>query len=161
MEIKNYCMVILDNVKGIKKEILSVSDSQPRYIDAENLVITTFKSALNATELKNYFQSYERSFLLFEMGKGNYGTHIMKKTLNDHLFASIEIEQDDEVQDRIVDAVDRVRERRETKNEMKLDIDFSKLTPVERTKMTDDLIDKGIGNWTEDDKVIMEKLSNI
>jgi len=42
MKFINYCIVVMGNMDSVKDDILKVSESQPRYIDAKGVLIATF-----------------------------------------------------------------------------------------------------------------------
>tara|TARA_R110000796_G_scaffold133264_2_gene248813 strand:+ start:1283 stop:1843 length:561 start_codon:yes stop_codon:yes gene_type:complete len=99
IELTDYCVVVLGKVEGVKDEISKVSQTPPKYMDAKGLVISVFKSAMNVNELNVYFKINTRSFLLFELGDGNFGVHLNEK-FNNFLFGGLIndiVEKDDEI----------------------------------------------------------------
>ena len=178
MKFKNYCIIALGNIEGVKDEIGQISETAVRYSDAKGIVIATFSTVATAIELREYFTLNKRSFLLFEMGEDNYGVNITNTAIHDHLFG--EIEQRgvqfletlsekliNEIQSTIKNPINGITGGSEnsvviTDNvDVKevVEIDFKSISKEKREEMVNELLDKGLENLDAKELKILKKLS--
>ena len=91
MNFKYYCIVVMGETEGVMLEIDKVSESIPRVLKSEGILITTFKSAANANEIEDYLTSLNRNFFIFEIGADNTGYNIINKLISKDLFSHVEL----------------------------------------------------------------------
>tara|TARA_Y100001937_G_C7132220_1_gene338165 strand:- start:899 stop:1453 length:555 start_codon:yes stop_codon:yes gene_type:complete len=82
----------MGETNGALAEIDKISESKPRVLKSEGILITTFKSAARAGEIESYLTSLNRNFFIFEVGGHNTGYNIMNKMISKDLFSHIEDE---------------------------------------------------------------------
>lgn len=92
MNFKYFCVVVMGETDGVIVEIDKISESRPRILKSEGILITTFKSAARAKEIEDYLTSLKRNFFIFEVGAYNTGYNIINKTITKDLFSHIESE---------------------------------------------------------------------
>jgi len=90
MEIKNYCMVALGTVKGVKDIISKISETPVRCIEHTNVFIATFSCVMSANELGDVFDIEKRTYFIFEIGNDSNTYKIGKKDIHQQLFGHIE-----------------------------------------------------------------------
>ena len=178
MKFKNFCLVVLGNVLNVKDEISKISGTEVRYVDAKGICMATFSTVVTANELKEYFTSHGRSFILFEMGEDNYGVNLTNKTIHDHLFSEIEqngVEMAStmtaELMSEIVRTVGtqvmpeaKISGSSQTEvSKIKIDdfkdIDVAALSISEKENIVNTILDKGIENISSYDKKLLSKLT--
>jgi hypothetical protein len=156
MKFKNYCIAVLGNTKNVKSEIKNISEGDVRYADGTGLLLCTFQSVATAGELTEYFQSNNRSFLLFELGKDNYGAFLAKENLHNQLFGHMKENGHDIVSLMTDKIMSDIMKTNIAEPEFVLDVD--KMSDDEITETLNNILDKGYDNLTDDDKIILEKL---
>ena len=72
IKFRNFCIIVLGQVEGVKDEIRKVSETELNILEAKNIIIATFSSVVSISEMSDYFKSNERIFILFEMKNGMY-----------------------------------------------------------------------------------------
>ena len=95
MKFRNYCMVVIGNTKAVYPEIDKVSEGKPNFLDGKGMIIATFTSFMDPTELTDYFISNARNFLLFDLNTENSGYFITKSDIHEGLFGFLK-EMDEE-----------------------------------------------------------------
>lgn len=178
MKFRNYCIIAMGNMEGIKDDIIKVAESKPRYIDAKGILIATFSSVVEPSELKDFFNFNERSFFIFDLNENSSGCHLNNKKLNNHLFGYL-MDTDDKLKDmsdRLADAVsDAVSDSDEyvsatTRNSgydikpiktTKLPtVNVSGLSNKDKEILLNEILDKGFDKITERDMKILKKLTD-
>jgi len=89
IKFRNYCIVVLGNVKGVLSEIEQISEIKPNTVDHGGLMIATFISIMQPKELKWHFINNNRNFLLFDLDEDNSAYNIIKENLHEGLFGFI------------------------------------------------------------------------
>ena len=92
MNFKYFCVVVMGETDGALVEIDKISESKPKVLKSEGILITTFKSSARAKEIESYLTSLNRNFFIFEVGGHNTGYNIMNKMISKDLFSHIEDE---------------------------------------------------------------------
>lgn len=96
MKFRNYCVVVMSatievGTVGIKEEIEAISESTPNILDGKGIIIATFTSAVEPTELKEWFMSNHRNFLFFELDVETSGFNITKREIHNGLFGFLKV----------------------------------------------------------------------
>lgn len=151
IELTDYCIVVLGKTEGVKDEISKVSQTPPKYMDAKGLVISVFKSAMNTNELNVYFKINHRSFLLFELGDGNFGVHLNEK-FNKFLFGGLIPDNNNEEEDDISrDVLDTLKNNMLKEGIIERSDDLNSWK-----KEHNDFINNTISGVTKDKKITLE-----
>lgn len=169
MKFRNYCMVVVGNTKAVYPEIDKISEGKPHYLDGKGMIIATFTSFMDPSELTDYFTFNNRNFLLFDLNKEYSGYFITKPDIHEGLFGFLKDMNEDELKNKSVDFLSVLRddlmtttttahtETIETKC-LVTEKDIDKMTKIEKQHLFDKIIDAGIENLTEYDKKILDLL---
>jgi hypothetical protein len=160
---KNYCVVVMGNTVGAKEEIIRVSEIDPHILDARGILIGTFSSIIEVNELKEWFTSRNRSFLLFELNETTSAYNIEKKEIEEGLFGFLKNIDVNKMSEEFLKSVVITSETKTTKTEAKNDnklnhSDIQKMTQEEKNDLLNELIDIGLENLSEDDKTLLHLL---
>ncbi len=162
MEFKNYCIAVLGNTKNVKLEIKKISEGDVRFADGSGLLLCTFQSVATAAELTDFFQGNGRSFLLFEMGKDNYGAFLAKENLHNQLFGHMKentLGILSKMTDKIMADIIKFQPIADSGDtEVQSIVDVTKMSDSEITEMLNSILDKGFENLTDYDKELLGKL---
>ena len=82
--------MILGETKNFLTELIKVSESTPNVLDANGIIIATFLSMAEPSELTDYFKSNKRNFLIFDLNPENSGVNITKPDIHKGLFGFLE-----------------------------------------------------------------------
>lgn len=162
MRFRNYCLVVIGDVKGIKNEIRKVAEGSPRYMDAKGMIITTFRSTATPSELKDYFKLNRRSFMIFDLNDEVSGAFINNVEIHKHLFNYIEKggeEKLDKMSRKLLRDIEQTNSGTsvDSKIEVVKEIDVDELSEEEIQKAIRELLDKG-DDMTDNDKKTLEEL---
>lgn len=175
MKFRNYCIVVMGNMESVKEDITKIAETIPRYLDAKGILIATFASVAEPSELKEFFQYNGRSFFLFDLDKEFSGYHLDNEKLNTHLFGYL-ISQGDKLKDMsdklMGDLSASTNNQKIIKNNKKINrskvepmINYSELSKKERDNLLNSIIDKyesiGISKISDSDKDILNKISEL
>lgn len=158
MEFKNYCIVVLGDVKGTKEEIGKISETEVKFIATDTLVMATFSSVATLSELKEYFKSFNRNFFMFELTKGTYGVNLNDEQVYNHLFGEYQ-KNGDVLADKLTTKLFQTINQQISGNTKNYNVgDIDEMTNFQRDELLDKLLDKGIDNWDNNDKKIIKRL---
>lgn len=174
MKFRNYCIVVMGNMEAVKDDIIKIAESKPRYLDAKGILIATFASVAEPSELKDFFNFNGRSFLLFDLDEDFSGYHLDNEKLNTHLFGHLSEQSDRlrEISERLMNDLSAHTQDKKIVNDIKPKafetypkIHYSELNKKERENLVNDIIDKyqsiGISKITDSDKNILQKISEL
>jgi len=191
MKFINYCIIVVGKPGNIKVEISSIADNRTdiKYVESTGIVISTFTSLATPSELTDYFSQYNHNFFLFDLNTESSGVHLIKESIKFKLFGhltdtsvtdlekktkSFMNELENEFKNKIV-----IPPSGTTKPEILPDIEIKSSRPIlkskhvfnpsidetmtknEITELVDNILDKGVKNITEQDKIIFSKLSKL
>jgi hypothetical protein len=166
MKFRNYCMVVIGNTKAVYPEIDKVSEGKPNYLDGKGMIIATFTSFMDPTELTDYFIENERNFLLFDLNTDNSGYYITKKDLHEGLFGFLR-DMDEEVLKNKYEEFLTILKTESTTASTKTttttkcevtEKEIELMTKTEKLNLFNKIIDSGVENLTEYDKKILDLL---
>lgn len=86
MIFKHYCAVFFNPTEGLNLEVSKISEGAPKIIPGRNISIFTFTSIVEVRVLTEYFQSYDRNFLIFDLDKDSSGFNLVDKEKENDLF---------------------------------------------------------------------------
>ena len=93
MEEKKYCIIGLENVEGLKKDLMGISTKPPNLVDSEKktVLVATFSSYLEPIDIKKILNIGKgRTFFLFEINPKSCAVHIEETHLQEFLFKSLD-----------------------------------------------------------------------
>lgn len=170
MKFRNYCIVIMGDTKDVVPEITKIAETKPNILDSKGILIATFSSIAEPSEITDYFKLNKRNFLIFDLSTENSGFFIGKPDIHEGLFGFLS-EYNDEVlkkkTEELLSSVDIEltsttvnAKTRKTKTELQISIEeIDKMSPKEKNELMNKLIDKGATNLSEYDKKLLTKLS--
>jgi len=170
MGLKNYLLVSLGAIDGIKEDLLEISEGHPKYINAKNVFMSTFKSGLNCNEIKTYLNSIEgRTFFISEINKKTLSVSLGSKKFDEHLFGdyidyinTVDISESyDDLNGNPFSATTTETPIFKSVNTKGSNLDIRFMTDSEIEESIDLLLDKGFFNLTEYDKNLLVKLNSI
>lgn len=167
MKFRNYCIVVLGEVAGVKIEIEKIAETTPNILDSKGILIATFSSLAEPNELEDWFIENKRSFLLFDLSKECSGYNITKKHIHEGLFGFLKDMNMGEMTDNFFKAVKYSSETTninvKTSHEKSIDVltleKINKMTREEKAKLLDEILDYGVDKLTENDKKLLPLLS--
>ena len=167
---KNYCIIVLGRVDGVIDEISEITDFDVNFLEHTNVVVATFSTDFKISKIKKHFDSYNRGYFLFELGIDNYAVNVgdTNNAIYNQLFKQFENGGDISGNIETKDFLDKlagkppinitdITDITEIKGE---EVDIDSLTSDERKEMVNEIIDKGVENFTKKDKELLTKLTN-
>lgn len=171
MKFRNYCVVIMGNTKDVLVEIEKVSETKVNVLDAQGILIATFTSSVDPSELSDWFKLNKRSFLVFDLNTETSGFHITKKEIHEGLFGFVRNLNDGSLESKTENFLKEVQMSSDSKNQQVTKInsvnvikekltqkDIEEMSVKEKEILQDKIIDNGLENMTEDDKEILSNL---
>jgi len=165
MKFRNYCMVVVGNTKAVYPEIDKVSEGKPNFLDGKGMIIATFTSFMDPTELTDYFKSNNRNFLLFDLNKENSGFHITKPEIHNGLFGFLNEMDEEELKNKSEEFLSVLKSDSTTAYTETVatkcvitEKDIEVMTKTEKQDLFNKIIDAGVENLTEYDKKILDLL---
>lgn len=164
MKFRNYCIVVMGETKGALDEITKISETKPNVLDAKGILIATFSSIAEPSELTEWFIENNRSFLIFDLDKKSSGFNITKKEIHEGLFGFLKDINVDEMGKNFIKTIDVYVEpkSRPIQDSLKNKLDPKKIEemgPSEKQELLNQLIDSGLENLTEQDKKLLPLLA--
>jgi hypothetical protein len=83
---KHYCAVFFNPTDGLNEEVSKICEEAHRTMKGKGISIYTFTSIVEAPILTEYFKSYGRNFLLFDLKEENSGFNFIDKVKENDLF---------------------------------------------------------------------------
>jgi len=161
MKFRNYCIVVLGNTEGVNEEIQKMSETTPNVLNAKGVLIATFSSLSEPSELTDWFKSQNRNFLIFDLDKDNSGFHITKPQIHEGLFGFLKTIDTEEMSDKFFKIMELSSKTENIDAQIKkpvkvrniIDIEKVKdMGPKEKQTLLDNIIDGGLENLSEHDK---------
>ena len=175
MKFRNYCIVVMGNTAGVLDEIEKVSDSKPNILDAKGILISTFTSNMEPNELNDWFRLNKRSFLVFDLNPNNSGFFIVKPDIQEGLFGFLKSSNIDFLNEKTMKLLREIEMTSDTKSNRTnwkepanknrgtvakiTDKDIARMTKEEKDNLFNKIIDNGVENMSEEDKIILQILS--
>lgn len=168
---RNYCIVIMGDTLGSQEEIIKISEIKPNVLDAKGILIATFSSIIEPSELTEWFTSRKRSFLLFDLNESSSGFNITKKEIHEGLFGFLKEFNVEQMNEDFLRTINMSSETKTTKNNNKktktenkdknlLDpVKIEKMSSFEKDTLLNKLIDSGLEKLSEHDKTLLPLLA--
>jgi len=183
MIFRNYCAVFFSPTDGVDKEVAKIAEGKPRKIGGTGISIYTFSSVVDVSVLTDFFKSFNRNFLLFDLDKNNSGFNLLDKKKeedlfgflsNDNVASEYEILSNKLLDDIISESVNMpgiedfykipdyiLKHKKNINKEEDVIETYDNLSKDEINTEVNKIIDKGIENLTEKDKKRLKKLSSL
>jgi hypothetical protein len=165
MKFKNYCVVFMGDTTNALLEISQVSEIPPNIIDAKGIFIATITSGLNVGEISDFFNTCGKSFLVFELDGKTSGVKITKDILHDKLFGFLNTNNKQKLSEKSDNFLQSIKISSDTTNnkttikEIPITKNMvNKMSISEKEELQNKIIDKGVSNITEQDKIILDYL---
>jgi len=166
MKFRNYCMVVIGDTKAVYPEIDKISEGKPNFLDGKGMIIATFTSFMDPSELTDYFTFNNRNFLLFDLNKENSGFFITKKDIHEGLFGFLKDMDEEVLKNKSVDFLNVLKSDSTITAQTETVVtkclvtekDIESMTKSEKQDLFNKIIDAGVENLTEHDKKILDLL---
>lgn len=155
MKFRNYCALILGKTQNALSEIEHISEIPVNFLDANGVFIATFASILEPNEIKEFLIGNKRNFFVFDLDSENSAVNIMKDNINKTLFSFLDDPNNKELSRKFSDMV---IEQNDKVNKLNPKL-IEKLSPAEKQKILDELLDIGVENLTENDRKLLPLLA--
>lgn len=166
MKFRNYCIVVMGNTDKCKSEIEKISEGSLRYVPGRNIVLCTFVSVVSVNELREYFKTFDRNFLLFELDNQTSAFNIKDKSLENDLFGHINEEHfnnlykmSEELMDEIYNGEKITGHTLGNNRTTTIELEIQTMNNVELQNTMNSILNKGKDNITEEDKRILNLIS--
>lgn len=172
LNVRAYCLVGLGNIKDLTKLLTEISESEVSFVSGTGLVIATFMSSWNISEIEKYLNENEKSYIVFEMTPGFFSANIRDEKFQETLFGG-PIENTPFFQN-IEDTLSQLKDidlfndlqGEEIEDDYMTIMDFMKNTlkkEEEKEPELDEVLDKisrvGFENLSEKEKVFLDNYS--
>ena len=181
----NYCAVFFSPTDGVEKEVSKIAEGKARKITGTGISIFTFSSVIEVTVLTEFFKSFNRNFLLFDLDKNSSGFNLLDKNKENELFGFLNntniISEYEALSNKLMDDIidhnisghqytgdDYLNDLRficksaeNVNTNEDLDYNYDNLSKSEINNEVNKIIDKGVENLTEYDKKILKKLTSL
>ena len=173
LNLRAYCLVGLGNVKNLTGILEELATSEVSFVSGTGLIIATFMSELNVSDIEKRLNKNEKSYIVFEMTPGFFSANIRDDKFQDTLFGgkidNTEFYQN--IQDSLdifkqMDLFKDIEDMHEGEEDDYMTIiDFMKKShkKEEVEPDLDEILDKiskvGFENLSDKEKVLLEKYS--
>jgi hypothetical protein len=158
-------MVVIGNTKAVYPEIDKVSEGKPNFLDGKGMIIATFTSFMDPTELTDYFISNDRNFLLFDLNTENSGYFITKSDIHEGLFGFLKEMDEEELKNKSEEFLTILKSETITSSAetvttkcLVTEKEILQMSKTEKHDLFNKIIDSGIENLTDYDKKILDLL---
>lgn len=173
LNLRAYCLVGLGNVKNLTGILEELATSEVSFVSGTGLIIATFMSELNVSNIEKRLNKDEKSYIVFEMTPGFFSANIRDDKFQDTLFGG-KIDNTEFYQN-IQDSLDIFKQMDLFKDieDMHEGVEDDYMTIIDFMKKShkkeevepdlDEILDKiskvGFENLSDKEKVLLEKYS--
>ena len=86
IRLKKYCLIGLDDIEHIQKDLEYISNDIVNFATGEEIIIATFKSELNIIELEEFLNMEKRAYIVFEMLPATFSANLLIEKFQEALF---------------------------------------------------------------------------
>ena len=173
LNLRAYCLVGLGNVKNLTGILEELATSEVSFVSGTGLIIATFMSELNVSNIEKRLNKDEKSYIVFEMTPGFFSANIRDDKFQNTLFGgkidNTEFYQNIQDSLDIFKQMDLFKDIEDMQEGEEADymtiIDFMKKShkKEEVEPDLDEILDKiskvGFENLSDKEKVLLEKYS--
>lgn len=173
---KNYCLILMGAKDNLIDDILKVSETTVSVMgyNSQDVIVATFSSNLNVSEITEYVKTFDVNFFVFELGK-NCGFNIKDKKTSKDLFGFITNKQNTVVKpiklnfndlERNNENYSEMRSHLKNRREQTMnnvhseDVFIGDLSEEEIENEVNKILDKGYKKIGKKDKLFIQKLMN-
>ena len=183
MIFKNYCAVFFNPVDKLNGIVGKIAEDSPRVMKGKGISIYTFVSVVDSQILTEYFKSYDLNFFMFNLDPTTSGFNFVDKEKEMDLFGFLHNDKtsdseklanalmDDIINNNVKsESIPGIRESGRSKpyivTDKNDDLDeilnnIENMTKSERNLMLNEIIDKGVDNLDDTDKLILKRISEL
>ena len=179
MKFRNYCIVFIGDVIGVQKEVRKIAE-ESKFLGKKGMTIATFVSVAEPAELSDYFKSFDRNFLLFDLNEDYSRVNLLDETKHKELFKIVNKHTDktlEEMSDNLIDEINETLNKTSftgysasdigdslfsemiTPKTKKNKVDLKSLSKKEKEEIINNILDKGYDNLNEYDIKMLDKVS--
>ena len=162
MVFRNFCIVALGNTTGIKEIIDKINESKLKSINQKNVFIATFATNLTIDTLKSIIGK-DKTFFIFEVDESKNAFNLGKEEIHNDLFGDIlnntldlQLRFDTWTESSISESIDVEPKIKILDNDELI----KRMSNDEIETKIEELINKGYGTLTDNEKDLLKKLSN-
>lgn len=161
MKFKNYCLIVIGNNKDVLAEIERVSETKPNALGEKGLLIATFSSNFEPSEITEWFKSNERNFMIFDLSPECSGFNFNKSEIQEGLFGFLDKMDLTQKTKDLLSSIENVKEENKLNPKVKelTELDVQSMNSTQKQELFNKILDKGVENFTENDKKIMPLLA--
>ena len=168
MKFTDYCLVLMGEIDMSNlPNIFKMAESKPNTLDSKGVIISTFTSVMEISEITEYLKSINVNFMVFKLNNENTGVHFLKKEVNEGLFGFLDGNREQYLQEKsnnfMYELTGRTADNsvihKDKEDTLQLD-EIETLTKEEKNDWFNSIIDKGVDNLSEYDKELLSKLAN-
>jgi len=164
MFLRSYCLTGFGDIEELKKDLSFISEPTANFVSGNDVIITTFRSALVLSEIEEFLNMNERDYIIFEMLPATFSANLNNEEFQHALFGGkIDHYSDNSFQhisEGIKEFIKTIKEEMEEEGSLP----FKFKVDQEDTPTVDDILDKiskvGIKNLTNKEKEILNNYSN-
>lgn len=168
--IKEYCIIGMDNVVGLEDDIILISKETPKTLVGakESAMISIFKTDLEIEKIKEILNvGGKRSFFISELNPSTFAAHIDENNVNEFMFGRFNKIQESflTVKDKLFDLINNKSSitplSEEDHDSIYDEQKILSLSEEERTDLMDRLLSSNVNNLTNNQKKILNFLASL
>lgn len=164
MFLRSYCLIGFGEIEEMTKDLSFIAEPTANFVKGNDIIITTFKSALILTEIEEFLSMKERDYIIFEMLPATFSANLNNEEFQRALFGGKINHYNDNsfqhISEGIKEFIKTIKEEMEDEGTLP----FKFKDEVESIPTVDDILDKisklGIENLTNKEKEILNNYSN-
>ncbi len=169
----------MGQIDGAISEIKNVSETDPSNFLSKSggILVSTFSCFIEPAELTEYFKSFQRNFVVFELDVNTFGTNFVEPQVQEGLFGFLSYLNKDVMEAKANELMSQINSTStstvtpefnstmtSTTTSVKVqqnpsDEQIKKMTPNERNDYSNLILGKGYENLTNEDKNLLKKLA--
>ncbi len=76
MFLRSYCLIGFGDIEEIKKDLSFIAEPTANFVNGNDIIITTFRSALVIQEIEEFLNMNERDYIMFEMLPSTFSANL-------------------------------------------------------------------------------------
>lgn len=155
MKFRNYCLILMGKNftrDSVVSEITKISEITPNYIDAVGIMIVTFTSVLEPSELDENFKTLGWNFMVFDLDSKSSAVKLINPDLHEGLFGFLRDNQKDKLDDMSVRLMKDIALSSDTKSQWSPPANENRSRVVKKSKKEEDLTEADVEKMTKDQR---------